>query len=542
MAGLRGIGAFFDGFNQGYDSTGRVLRDVRLQRIANEKPEDIYQPDQSNVGPMPDGGALSQVQAAGPDVRTSGVRFLGQTYDQGLTESQLANARMRAMADVVARNDPITGMRMRQQLAQGERDDIRFDREGQRFDTQLQEDALRLKSLRRADTREQRVEDYDEAYKKHLKTWNDMGDDEKSALISKLSYDTNVKGFGTWVPGKGKQAGYMTYLPPGGDPIKLSNAEASQVYALTNLMQVDPTRARAEMEKVSANVRAMAAQAFEAQTRGINASNTAAHYANTDQYQLGLLGIQRDEAARRKELSDLQIGEIKTARANNEKARSLLEQIQGLSPAEQMTEKGQALIRQFNVVNSKPGEQLNLGLPRGTGAGARGPVVDQKKNDDGTYTAFRKDTGEAVYNTLNGQKMPLGMSSDEFTKLRTEASQLGVPMEGSFNEYGQYQLGFKGKDGNYYTTPMEAARAKAAAGAGLPSPKQGARTWTQGDAEALRRGLSRPAAQEVQAPTRPMGPAADLMAVADAYEQDRKRRLAAVSGAGGLDLSNIRGY
>lgn len=146
--------------------------------------------------------------------------------------------------------------------------------------------------------------EFEEGYKKHFDDWNKMDDAAKASLIDKLSYDTGVKGFGTWTPGKGKEAGYMTYLPPKGDAVKLSAKEAGDLYALTNLMSVDPMRARAEMDKVSDKVRAVAAQAFDAQTKGVTANNTAAHYANTDQYYAGKLendraqlGVARDRAA-----------------------------------------------------------------------------------------------------------------------------------------------------------------------------------------------------------------------------------------------------
>lgn len=124
--------------------------------------------------------------------------------------------------------------------------------------------------------------EYEDAYKKHFDDWNKMDDAAKSALIDKLSLDSGVKGFGSWVPGKGKAAGYMNYLPPGGDPIKLSAQEAGDLYVLSNLMAVDPMRARAEMDKVSDKVRAVAAQAFEAQTKGVTANNAATHYASAD--------------------------------------------------------------------------------------------------------------------------------------------------------------------------------------------------------------------------------------------------------------------
>ena len=137
--------------------------------------------------------------------------------------------------------------------------------------------------------------EYEEGYKKHLDDWNKMDDAAKGELINRLSYDTGVRGFGTWTPGKGKQAGYMTYLPPTGDPIKLSANEARDLYALTNLMQVDPLRARGEMDKVSDKVRAVAAQAFDAQSKGVTANHQATRFANADANDAAKLGVEREK-------------------------------------------------------------------------------------------------------------------------------------------------------------------------------------------------------------------------------------------------------
>lgn len=138
---------------------------------------------------------------------------------------------------------------------------------------------------------------YEDVYKTRMAEWNAMKDEDKAALIDRLSYDTGVKGFGTWVPGKGKTAGYMNYMPPNGDPIKLSAKEAGDLYALTNLMEIDPTRARAEMDKVSDKVRAVAAQAFDATSKGVTANNQATRFANADDISREELGIKRGAAA-----------------------------------------------------------------------------------------------------------------------------------------------------------------------------------------------------------------------------------------------------
>lgn len=155
--------------------------------------------------------------------------------------------------------------------------------------------------------------DYEEGYKKYSKEWADMDDASKGALIDKLSLDSGVKGYGSWVPGKGKQAGYMNYLPPGGDPVRLSAKEAGDLYALTNLMQVDPIRARGEMDKVSDKVRAVAAQAFEAQTKGVTANNQATRFANADSNDAARLGLLGQELGIKRDVAGAQIGSYNRA-------------------------------------------------------------------------------------------------------------------------------------------------------------------------------------------------------------------------------------
>lgn len=139
--------------------------------------------------------------------------------------------------------------------------------------------------------------EFEEGFKKYQAEWSKMDDAAKSSLIEKLSLDAGVRGFGSWVPGKGKQAGYMNYLPPNGDPIRLSAKEAGDLYVLSNLMQIDPTRARTEMDKVSDKVRAVASQAFDAQSKGVTANNQATRFANADDINRQELGIKSSAAA-----------------------------------------------------------------------------------------------------------------------------------------------------------------------------------------------------------------------------------------------------
>lgn len=119
---------------------------------------------------------------------------------------------------------------------------------------------------------------YADAYKNARQSWDAMSNDEREALISKASYDTNIPGFGTWVPGKGKTEGYMNYMAPGKDPVKLSASEAREIYALTQAMEIDPMKARTDLEKASDKVRSVLAQSFEAQTKGVTQNNLTMYH------------------------------------------------------------------------------------------------------------------------------------------------------------------------------------------------------------------------------------------------------------------------
>ena len=111
----------------------------------------------------------------------------------------------------------------------------------------------------------------------------------------------------------------MNYLPPGGDPIKLSAKEAGDLYTLSNLMQLDPIRARAEMDKVSDKVRAVAAQAFTAQSQGVTANNQATRFANADANDAARTDLMGQELGLKRELNAAHIG------AYNRSGRSPIE-------------------------------------------------------------------------------------------------------------------------------------------------------------------------------------------------------------------------
>lgn len=155
----RGVKSFFDGFNQGYETVGGLIRDFQSDKIARENPEDVttYTPDQvksmesiantvdeqgnkvyefvpqegtANYGlrvRQPD-GSYQPVEGAGmaPTART---RFLGKDYDPAeLTPQKIDRLRYGALADVEARFDPAKSLRMRREVGQMEREDEQYAR------------------------------------------------------------------------------------------------------------------------------------------------------------------------------------------------------------------------------------------------------------------------------------------------------------------------------------------------------------------------------------------------------------------------------
>lgn len=57
------------------------------------------------------------------------TELLGKRTPGAMTPDQVSNAKFKAMADVIAKGDPIQGMRLQREVKQGERDDKRWERE-----------------------------------------------------------------------------------------------------------------------------------------------------------------------------------------------------------------------------------------------------------------------------------------------------------------------------------------------------------------------------------------------------------------------------
>lgn len=82
----------------------------------------------SNFQVQGDDGTMSTPGVVGMAPRKV-TDFMGQRYEGTLDARGLDNARTRAYADVISRDDPIKGMQMRRELATQERDEQRFEHE-----------------------------------------------------------------------------------------------------------------------------------------------------------------------------------------------------------------------------------------------------------------------------------------------------------------------------------------------------------------------------------------------------------------------------
>ena len=119
--------------------------------------------------------------------------------------------------------------------------------------------------------------------------------------------------------------------------------------------------------------------------------------------------------------TQLQTKILNTNVENNTEARNIQLELAKLDDESDPTGSKRAnLIAQFNMLAVGPGKTIPMG---GLGKSGKSSVlqtpVELKKNDDGTYTAYSKDGGRALYNTYNGEEIPLGMEVTDYKKMRT---------------------------------------------------------------------------------------------------------------------------
>lgn len=547
----RAIGDFFDAFNQGYDTTGRIMRDAEMSRIARAKPEEITTPVetmQGFEGAAPDAtGATSQMDLADAPMaqQKTGFRLLGQTYNQAPSEAAIANARMRAMADAISSDDPAQGLRLRQQVTQSERDDERFGMERQRFDREGREGDLRMAALGRADRQGQRIESFQAIQDEVAKL-------PEQDLRKYAAQFTNLRGE---VPllytGKTKQGySFMTTNPQTGEPtgetFSFNSSQLRQLATAARAMDAGfGAEGSAMLASVSKELNDHIAQLNNVTALTTNSQNSAVHLGNQGTTARISANAAATNAGANARYTDARTKEIETDRANNEKARKLYLELEGMTPEQRNGPEGIAKTREFNMLNAKPGTQLNLGLPRGGGSGASAmryetdnlwadaekkligantPVEDIQKQKDSFYARRGFATDAAIQALQEGRDPNTGR---RLTEADLDAFNRTFPYSRVDREEVPW---LKGK-------PPKGA---------TPAAQAPMRPFTSADLRSIQRNLAQPSASPAAAqglPTpRQMGANADLMAVVNAFDQERLRRNAAVTGAGGLDLSNLRPY
>lgn len=179
MRGRRGnqVADFLTAFNQTLATVDKVGEGFELAKIANEKPvestgftadqgaqlEAAAKTGQYDIGYDQEAKAYTVTPKSDPSktgmVSMQGVTdFMGNRTAGRLDESQVNNTKLRAMAGVVGKSDPMQGARLLREVTQGERDDQRFkaetansERSGKMADLQLRaaEEAEKTRAAQR---------------------------------------------------------------------------------------------------------------------------------------------------------------------------------------------------------------------------------------------------------------------------------------------------------------------------------------------------------------------------------------------------------
>lgn len=162
----------------------------------------------------------------------------------------------------------------------------------------------------RASRQAMKTAKYDEMVADKIAWWRDLPPEEKAKAIAEHSQRSDIQGYGVYKPGTGKMSGYMIYMGPDGTPIKLNEREVEALISFGAAAEVDPVRARADLEKTSDKVRAIALQQFQAQTQGVQVNNTAAHYANQDELGRARRSIAQSELGLRRQQLDREDNQV----------------------------------------------------------------------------------------------------------------------------------------------------------------------------------------------------------------------------------------
>jgi len=300
------------------------------------------------------------------------------------------------------------------------------------------------------------------------------GADQVETAVRYLNKNSGSLSLGPADPKTGMRS--LSIVKADGDTLfpKLSRQDQQTLFAASALMDINPERALQMMGAVNKDLAAAVAAENGMVNMVAGTNNTANHQARQDASAAVSAGASATNAKSAKDLRDAQIGVINDQGSRRQESAELAQAYQDLTPEEQNGAKGMAIMRQFNMLNIKDGAQVNLGMPRGSGSGNGGVLkaaVEQKQNDDGSYTAFDKNNGTAMYNTFHGEAFPLGMSVAEYAGEKKRAAEAGVKLVVGEDD-GRVVLRFQGADGKFYQDALAAEKAKPEKerpGSGLPA-------------------------------------------------------------------------
>lgn len=171
--------------------------------------------------------------------------------------------------------------------------------------------------------------------------------------------------------GKASQYTVTTIDPSGrGYSFLATDNDLRAIAGYSAAMQVDPQWALDGLRSIDAHLATLYATKLKQQLDVQNANSTAIHNQATDANGRTTAGAAATTAKAHASYYGAQVGEIKANRENLNKAQQLQAQFDALSPEDQNGPQGLALRRQFNMLNAKPGTQLQAADPRQAGGGA----------------------------------------------------------------------------------------------------------------------------------------------------------------------------
>lgn len=351
---------------------GEQLQAIATARDPNGNP--YYR-----LEPSPDGRGYvvhSNFQAEGQTPQPAAIaprsqyKFLNKTFDQRPDDQTVERLRYGAMADAVARDDPLRGMEMRQAIKRDERDDTRMGMEVKRFDAEQDERATKKKL--EADRRE------------FFKGLNGMDDEALAAAVgSEFSRDgSGVDAMLTFDP-QSRKFLFASNVP--GMPSRtLSRGElmnyAMGVWEQGNgdfqaglRMSMDTIREKRRMDEASRQEAAGIARAnADVHYKGLGHDLDVKRTDNDAAYKQGALANQRAELGERRRHNQAQegIASQSAKRAASSAARSEL-----ASTAQATTymkdEQGN-VVAVTPVINKKTGEVEYKQAPVGKGLSRMG--------------------------------------------------------------------------------------------------------------------------------------------------------------------------